>query len=303
MQITTQELLDAQQARTGLLPEQLLAVVVKSAAIRHLAGDPTYGDRFILKGGTLLAHVYQGSRQSIRDADYVHAEPASLTTAALRKAFTIDTEGFQVHADKPVWKNKGTYFEGKPSVVLDTAALEVSGVFRKRMKITVSVREGERLDRPDDDVELIYTDHLLASDQTFAVEGLTLNELSAEKILAWCSKPFIKHLVDLAGIARDHGSGKAIDKEHVAKLVRLKYDTEKNESRYQPFADLSSVAAQFDADERLEAFRAVWGTDDPAAELLLPQAEQDHPESLADPATVIRLARAFWGDTLDLLRA
>jgi hypothetical protein len=58
------------------------------------------------------------------------------------------------------------------------------------------VRAGEWLDR--DGPPLIYRDPLLATDSGFPINGLTHNELAAEKLLGWCGKPLPKHLVDLA---------------------------------------------------------------------------------------------------------
>lgn len=77
---------------------------------------------------------------------------------------------------------------------MDGIVLELRGRDRE-LKITVSVRAGERLDPPRE--RLFYHDPLLAHDATFEVNGLTRDELSAEKVLAWCSKPLAKHFVDL----------------------------------------------------------------------------------------------------------
>ena len=76
--ITSPELLDAAEERTGLARNQILTMVAKSAALRHVARS-TNGERFVLKGGTLLTHVYQSPRQSIADADYLHLDEAVAT--------------------------------------------------------------------------------------------------------------------------------------------------------------------------------------------------------------------------------
>jgi predicted nucleotidyltransferase component of viral defense system len=55
--VTSQDLLQRAQERTGLARNQLLLMVAKSAAVRHIAQGPHSG-HFVLKGGTLLTHVY-----------------------------------------------------------------------------------------------------------------------------------------------------------------------------------------------------------------------------------------------------
>ncbi len=102
----------------------------------------------------------------------------------------------------------------------------------RELKVTVSVRAGEWLDR--DGPPLIYRDPLLANDSSFPINGLTRNELAAEKLLGWCSKPLSKHLVDLAHLAREHHEH--ISHEQVAKLVHRKFEMEKGARRYRDAA-------------------------------------------------------------------
>lgn len=70
--VTTDDILDEAEARTGLTRAQLLVLVAKSATVRHLATNPKYKNLFVLKGGTLLSNVYRSPRQSIADADYTY---------------------------------------------------------------------------------------------------------------------------------------------------------------------------------------------------------------------------------------
>jgi hypothetical protein len=301
--ITTSELLDAAEERTGLLRGTLVLMAAKSATIRHLARDAERGPRFVLKGGTLLAHVYQGSRQSVRDADYLYSEPEFLTVDTLAKVFTIDEGKFQVHGDTAYWSDKGGYYEGAPKFSIDEIAMTPTGLLRNKLKVTVSVRPGEQLDPHDD--ALMYSDPLLAKDSEFEVNGLTRNELSAEKILAWCSKQVMaKHLVDLAGIGRDHAGH--VDRTRVADLVRWKFDAEKDEHRYQhqKITTTGQLVERFFAEDRLTQLRLIWDGEEPAAELLLPKAELelDRDVRLSEAANVIRLAREFWEPMLDCLR-
>jgi hypothetical protein len=81
----------------GLLRGQLLLMVAKSAAIRHIATN--HADKFVLKGGSLLTHVYGSPRQSIADADYYHLDAKTVTTVDLEHAFTVADDGFVLDAE------------------------------------------------------------------------------------------------------------------------------------------------------------------------------------------------------------
>jgi hypothetical protein len=76
--VTSQDLLARAEERTGLVRNQLLLMVAKSAAVRHIAQGP-YSEHFVLKGGTLLTHVYSSPRQSIQDADYLHRQAETVS--------------------------------------------------------------------------------------------------------------------------------------------------------------------------------------------------------------------------------
>lgn len=172
---TTEDLLDDAEARTGLARGQLLMMVAKSATVRHLACHPDYRDLFVLKGGTLLSNVYRSPRQSVKDADYTYLDPQTLLAPELERALSIDGEyGFHL-APQEVFSFDRDMFAGDAPFSMDGIVLELQGRDRE-LKITVSVRAGERLDPSRE--RLFYHDPLLARDETFEVNGLTRDELS-----------------------------------------------------------------------------------------------------------------------------
>jgi hypothetical protein len=194
--ITSDELLDGAEARTGLARAQILTMVAKSAAVRHVATNVEGGDRFVLKGGTLLTHVYRSPRQSIADADYLHLD-GEIQTDQVEEALDFSEGDFTMAAEMRYDDAKAS-FEGKG--VFSFEDIRISRQRDRELRITVSIRQGERLDPPGE--PLYYHDPTLLGDSVFAVEGLTINELSAEKLLGWCSKDLPKHFVDLAYVAR-----------------------------------------------------------------------------------------------------
>jgi len=211
--ITTDELIEARMDETGLTREQLLLVVAKSALVRHLATGPDK-DRFVLKGGTLLAHAYRSPRQSVRDADYSYIEPTLPTVDDLIEMLRIPgTNGFYLDPAEARWTTGTDIYEAK-GMKFSIQDITVASRGRGRgnaLDMSVSVRSGECLDGP---VPLIYTDTMLAGERRFSVMGLSLEELAAEKVLGWASKDQSRHYIDLAYIARDHRS--AIDPENAA---------------------------------------------------------------------------------------
>jgi hypothetical protein len=296
---TTEELLDDAEGRTGLARGQLLMLVAKSATVRHLACHPDYRDLFVLKGGTLLSNVYRSPRQSIKDADYTYLDPQTLRAPELERALTIDGEyGFHL-APHEVFSFDRDMFDGDPPFSMDGITLGLRGRDRE-LKITVSVRAGERLDPPTE--RLFYYDPLLARDQRFEVNGLTRDELAAEKTLAWCSKPLSKHFVDLAYLAREHHEH--IDREKVADLVRRKFKAEGRSRRYPALGiHRPGDLVRFFADPgKLRGLREDWERLI-GAELLFLPSESDRPseQTLTDPSNVERICLDFWRPTLDLL--
>ena len=170
-----------------------MLIVGKSALVRHLATSDRYKDKFVLKGGTLLYHVYKSPRASFKDADYAYTgdDRDDLTVPTLEEILTIDVDGFRLYGDEGRWTTPNEMFEGLVPFSIEAPEVEHD---RDRMKITVSVRAAEQLDLSDD--PLYYEDRLLADEQIFRVNGLTRDELAAEKILAWAVRKLAKHYVD-----------------------------------------------------------------------------------------------------------
>lgn len=295
--ITTDELLDAAEERTGLLRRQLLMMVAKSAAVRHVATRAEGGELLVLKGGTLLTHVYRSPRQSVADADYLHLNEEVMTDD-LEDALRFHEGNFSMEPELR-FDDRNESFTGKGVFTFDD--IRIKKRRDRELRITVSIRPGERMDTPE--TELAYTDPTLTGESTFPIEGLTINELSAEKILAWCSKDLAKHLVDLAYVAREWKD--QVDHERVAELVRDKFDHEGKSWRY---VDLGitrpgQLVARFTSSERIhELLHQDWERLSTDEIFFLPAEEAEPAEGqLLDPANVERLAMDFWAPTLDRL--
>jgi predicted nucleotidyltransferase component of viral defense system len=300
--VTTEEILDAEEQRTGLTRAQLLVLAAKSATVRHLATAPEYRDLFVLKGGTLLSNVYKSPRQSIADADYTYLDPANLTIPGLEAALAVDGDyGFELRPEDGRINVENDIFNARVPFSIEGIRMSKRPQDRK-LKVTVSVRPGEWLDR--DGPALIYHDRLLADENTFRVNGLTRNELAAEKLLGWCSKPLPKHLVDLAYLAREHRE--YIDHEAVASLAIRKFEHEKRAARYRD-AGISRVAdlvAVFASPAKLRDFRADWERFASTELLVLPDEHAQFEEmTLLSADNVERLATECWQATLDLLKS
>lgn len=131
--------------------------------------------------------------------------------------FSIDFSSVQWIKDNEIWSAQ--------AVAYSVGGGRIPGD-RNAMNVTVSVRAGEWLDPRS---PVTYHDPLLTEVQEFAVNGLTLKELAAEKILAWCSKQLVKHAVDLAYLARDHAG---LDVDKAIDLTRRKFAVEGGAPRY-----------------------------------------------------------------------
>ena len=297
--VTTEEILNDAEERLGFTRPQLIILAAKSATVRHLATHPDYKDRFVLKGGTLLAHVYNSTRQSIADADYTYVDPDSLKTPDLEDALTVDGEhGLYIDPEDMQWSYDNELFEGKVPFALDGIQLS-RRAHERRLKVTVSVRAGERLDPCDPQ---LYYDGLLADDRAFHVTCLTRNELSSEKLLGWSSKPLSKHFFDLAYVARDHAEH--IDHTLVADLVKEKFSAERKGSRYvgARIYSTSDLAAAFGSAEKLKTLADDWERFTRDDLLTLPRERELPTELMLDKIdNVQRLALDFWRPTLELL--
>jgi hypothetical protein len=299
--ITTEELLDDGEERTGLTRAQLVRMVGKSAAIRYVARHEEHGPRFVLKGGSLLTHVYESPRQSIADADYVHLEPETVMTDDVEAAFTGKEGGFEMTGSFRM-AARGDAFEGTTTFSIEGIEIDTRNRASSEIEVTISIRPGEWLD-PQDPVS--YKDPLLAGDSEFEVQGLSIPELSAEKVLGWCSKDLAKHLVDIAYVEREYRAG--LDYERVADLVRLKYANEGNAPRYRDHGirTLGDLGSSFTSRSRLDGFlHRDWPRAARDELFFLPHEEQGRPEEqLLHPANVERFGLEFWGKIEPHLRA
>jgi predicted nucleotidyltransferase component of viral defense system len=289
--VTTQDLIERAEERTGLARNQLLLMVAKSAAVRHIAQGP-HGEQFVLKGGTLLTHVYNSPRQSIQDADYMHRQPETVTAPELEQALLGETHGI-VFEPAFTYQDARQQFRGTVEFTFDDIVIRRS----KPLKVSVSVRPGEWLDPPPSSLD--YHDPLLARESTFKVQGLSLNELAAEKLLGWCSKDLAKHFVDLAYIAREHPAD--IDHELVARLVAQKFAHEGKQGRYRALdvTRIDQLPGRFTDRRRLHDVIGRQGLDDLFFSLAEQQRPADH--TLTSTANIERLALGFWETTLQLL--
>lgn len=298
--VTTEDILNAAHERTQLTRAQLLVLVAKSATVRHLATHPKCKDLFVLKGGTLLSNVYLSPRASVADADYTYLDPKNLTVPHLEEALAIDGHyGFHLQPKNGRWSYDNEMFEGRTPFSMD--GIRMSRRPREtELKVTVSVRAGEWLDR--EGPQLIYNDPLLAADSSFPINGLTRNELAAEKLLGWCSKPLPKHFVDLAYLAREHHEH--ISRESVAELVKRKFANEKGAYRYRQsgIRSVADLVPKFNDRTKLRDLRDDWDRFSDTELLLLPRELAEPAElTLTNVANVERLAVEFWQPTLALL--
>jgi predicted nucleotidyltransferase component of viral defense system len=299
--VTSEEILDEAEARTGLARAQLLVLVAKSATVRHLATAHAHRDLVVLKGGTLLSNVYRSPRQSVADADYTYLDPQNLTLPDLESALATDgAYGFDLHPEEGQWTTDNELFDGRTPFSMEGIKLGRRSRDRE-LKISVSVRAGEWLDPPES--PLIYSDRLLAVDWAFAINGLTRNELAAEKLLGWCSKPLPKHLVDLAYLARDHADD--IDRNKVADLLARKFDQEKSARRYRDVGirSLPDLRRVFALEQKLTDLHEEWERFATDELLLLPtELARDQMVALTSAENVERQALEFWIPLLDGLR-
>ncbi len=289
--ITTDELIEARMDETGLTREQLLLVVAKSALVRHLATGPDK-DRFVLKGGTLLAHAYKSPRQSVRDADYTYIEPTLPTVDDLIEMLRVPgTNGFYVDPAEARWTTGTDIYEAK-GMKFSIQDITVASRGRGRgnaLDISVSVRSGECLDGP---IPLIYTDNMLAGESRFSVMGLSLEELAAEKVLGWASKDQSRHYIDLAYIARDYRE--VLDADKAARLICEKFARERHSGRYRRMRNVGELASTFSAPARVKLIRDSWKDDLGTQILFLPEEDERAEDSLADFANVERNINEVW---------
>lgn len=298
--LTTEELLEEAQDSTDLTREQLLLMVAKSGLVRHLATGAD-AERFVLKGGTLLHHVYRSPRQSIRDADYTYVGDVPLTGPKLEDALRVEgEEGFYLNPEDAVLTTENDMFMMKRMPFsIELEGIELKPRRGKGLDITVSVRDGERLDPPE--APLVYSDPLLAGESRFAIIGLTLEELSAEKILGWVSREHIRHYIDLAYVARGFDD---TDRDKTCELVAAKFTTEKDSLLYRDkgITTIFDLVAAFSSERALATLRRGWDETLGTEIFFLPTERDLSPEeALADVDNVERYVNDFWVPALEAL--
>jgi predicted nucleotidyltransferase component of viral defense system len=293
---TTQALIEAEAVRTRLGTDQVLLLVARSILVRHLAR--TYGDQFILKGGALLYHVHKSPRASFVDTDLATTTDEFLSTPKLAQLMTIDLGGFTLDARQDYWDPGGEVLKG------DELPFSIHGfnssLRNDTMNISVSVRKAEVLG-PTGPYGYDATS-LLSEEGYFYVHGLCLEELAAEKVLGWCTKPVLsKHLVDLALLARDHAQ--ELKMEDMQSYLRQKFRSEAKSAetagryRHIGLTKASDLYRLFTEEKKLSQLRDNWN-DELDRRVWLVKAEKDREASLADVDTVLHLVAETWNPVI-----
>lgn len=287
----------------GLQSRQVMMLVARCALVKHLAEQ--YGDRFILKGGALLYHVYGTPRVSFLDTDYAETEtrgapdPIDVERSIV---FTDRASGYSLQTTPDgQWTERGNMVRAQ-NLTFTIDGFEENWDARARVNISVSFRRSERLDPVNGDL-FFDPDGLLTDNTAFKVSGLTLNEAAAEKILAWCLKEDLsKHFADLAILARDHPA--AIDRGRVVQLVAEKFERERRvaETRglYEGLTNPADLVPRFLDEGRLERLRGAW-SDSIGTRIWLRRNEQGNARSIVDVANVEGLVREYWSEAVETL--
>lgn len=304
MSFTTADHVRTYMRHTGLPARQVLLLLARCGLVRHLAEH--HFDRFVLKGGGLLYHVYGTNRVSFVDTDFADVQTAVADPGDIQRLLTIRSrDGFELSTTPDGrWEEKGSILAGRRLAFTIADLRLVGGGGGGRVNVSVSFRRGERIVTPDEDL-YFDSEGLLVDDEPFRVNGLVLDEVAAEKIIAWCVKPeHHKHFADLALLARDHPH--ELCPERVSELIVQKFTEERTamESRMQYRALKLNVPADLnryflDA-KRLRAMRAGWA-DQLGLSIWLRPEERRRPRSIADPANVEALVREYWGDVVAAL--
>lgn len=301
--ITTPEIIEAAYDQSGIPKEQLMLIVARSALIRHLATHPDYSSRFVLKGGTLLYHVYGTRRVSVRDTDFAHPGQGPLLPDDLERILTVDLRpAFYLPVTEGRWNPQGS---GREMFEIANVPFEIDGLTgrpRRRgrggMKITVSVRQAEWMDPQPPQ---LYEDNLLAHDPRFRVHALTRDELAAEKVIGWSLRGQPKHYVDLGLLARDHAA--ALDTEKVAAMVRGKVAIERAAESTRDHYRAAKIATARDLARRFRA-PAVMGQLNKAnydEQLNNTIVFLDEEPEFEDIGKVKERVETFWGPVIDEL--
>jgi hypothetical protein len=299
---TTPELVRDYARSTGLTPAQVMQLVARCALVKHLAKE--YGNRFILKGGALLYHVYGTNRVSLLDTDYAEVETKGVPNPdeLEREIIFSDPAGYSLKTTpNGRWTERGNMVRAN-NLTFTLETFQPGREAGSRVNISVSFRKSERRDIPKEQLTF-KPDGLLTDSAPFPVSGLTLTEAAAEKILAWCLKEeTVKHFGDLALLARDHQS--QINRERAIELVAEKFESEKRapETRglYEGLDSPADLIPLFLDKERLANLRATW-TDGIGTRIWLRPDERRLPRSIIDVENVETLVRESWAEAIEQL--
>jgi hypothetical protein len=293
------ETVQKEMRRTGLSEVQVLNVVARSLMVRHLS--QIYPDRFWLKGGGLLYHVYGSPRASFTDTDMADISKEFVTGIDLSKIFTLKGDGYYVAGKDGTWGVKDDIVQGEVPFFIQNFRLKKDD---SKLKLSVSLRKGEVLDkRPPMNYNAL---DLLTGQNIFKVNGLSLEELSAEKTLGWCIKQDLyKHYIDLALIARNFGN--EIEISNYSSMLSTKFYAEKkSEQKKEIYAILNlktpeDLRREFGSRTKLLAMEKDWRkTID--SNIYLTREERARPDSIANLNNVMDLVNSFWTPVLESLK-
>lgn len=297
MTLSTQPRIQAYQTLTGLTRRQVMLILARCALVRHLSDN--YWDRFVLKGGSLLYHVYRTQRVSFVDTDFADVQTHIPDLGELEELLAIESDdgSFSLTTlPDGRWQEKGSIVHGT-RLQFSIAGLQLRQAEQGRINVSVSFRPSERIDTPEGYL-MFDSEGLLEDRSLFAVNGLTLNEMAAEKVLAWCVKEeFYKHLADLALIARDHQP--ELSPDRIAELIAVKFEAEREametrlKYRHLGLTAPGDLNKYFLDEERLAAMHSSWSSQI-GSTIVLRREEARHPTTIRESKNVERLVRNYW---------
>lgn len=212
-------------------------------------------------------------------------------------------DGFALtHTPDGTWQEKGEILKAR------RLTFKIDGIHPNpgARKLTASVSfRAERLHEPEEELHF-DAGGLLAGDNRFRINGLSLEEAAAEKILGWSTKVDMpKHFADLALLARDNAQ--SIRPDLAADLLARKFDIERNagwaRERYKGLglrypSDLQQLC--FD-DTKLADARSAWSSQIGQTIWLTREERGRGDQSIENFDLAEQLVREFWGPVLSNL--
>jgi hypothetical protein len=151
--LTSKQLVDRYARSTGLPPRQVLMLVARCALVRRLAEQ--HFDRFILKGGALLYHVYGTTRVSFVDTDYAEIETRGApdpVEVERQIVFNDAEQGCRLRTTpEGQWTERGNLVKGN-NLTFSLERFREGRDTRSQVNISVSFRRSERLEEPDEEL-------------------------------------------------------------------------------------------------------------------------------------------------------